>query len=72
MQPLKPGIGRLRRSAALGLRPGQHEIDEDAILLDRIVEQREAAIAMAEKPQHRRHPLDRVLHRRGRLDAGGA
>ena len=41
------------------------EVDEDAVLLDRIVEQREPAVAMAEKPQHRRHPLDRLLQRAG-------
>src|SRR5260370_41353932 len=68
VQSLKAGLRCLRRGVPFGLRPSQDEIDEHPILLARIVEQRQAAVAMAEKPQYRRHALDRVLQRRGRLD----
>ena len=71
LQPLKAGIGRLRRGAFLGFGARQNEIDKNAILLDRIVEQREPAVAMPEQPRYRRHALDRVLHR-WRLDPRGA
>src|SRR5712675_1909557 len=68
--PVK-AMRRLRRSGAFRLRTGQHEVDQDAVFLDRIVEQREAAVAMAEEAQYRRHCLDRVAQRGWRLDAGG-
>ena len=71
LQPLKTRMRGLRRRGTFRLRTGQHEVDHDAVFLDRIVEQREAAIAMAEEAQYRRHCLDRVAQRGWRLDAGG-
>ena len=68
LEALKPAMRRLHRGAALGFRLAEHEVDEHAVLLDRIVEQRKAPVAVAEKPQHRRHPVDRILKRRGHLD----
>ena len=72
LQPLKTGMRGLRRRGTFRLRTGQHEVDHDAVFLDRIVEQREAAVAMAEEAQYRRHCLDRVAQRGWRLDAGGS
>src|SRR5712691_7047582 len=68
LQALKTGLRRRHWRMAPRLRAGQGEIDDDAILLDRVVEQRETAIAMAKKPQHRRHALDRLLQWDGDVD----
>ena len=54
-EPLKSGVRRLLRRMAAGFRSGQDEIDDDRVLLDRAVEQRQPAVAVAEKAQHRRH-----------------
>ena len=48
------------------------EIDENAVFLDGVIEQRQLAVAVPEKPQHRRHPVDRILQRHGNLDMAGA
>src|SRR5690242_11973593 len=46
LQPLESGLRCLRRGAALRLRTGQDEIDDDPVLLDRVVEKSESAIAV--------------------------
>src|ERR1044071_7808747 len=71
-ETLETGMRRLRRRMAAAFRPGQDQIDKVRVFLDRIVEQREAAVAMTEKPQHRRHRLDRLLQRRRYVERGGA
>ena len=61
LQPIEAGLGRLCRCAPLGLGPRQNQVDQNPVVLKRVVEQREAAIAVPEKTQYRRHSLDRVL-----------
>ena len=58
-QPLKAARQRHRRCDLA--RPGarQHEVDQAAVAFPRAVEQRQASVAMAEEPQHRRHAVDR-------------
>src|SRR3954467_7086146 len=38
LQALKAHLRRIRRGAALRLRPGQHQVDEHRVFLDRVVE----------------------------------
>jgi hypothetical protein len=61
LHALEPGLRRLCRRPALGLRARQHEVDENAVFLDRIIEQRQLAVAVPEKTQHWRHAVDRLL-----------
>ena len=68
LQPIEAGLGRLYRCAPLGLGPRQNQVDKNPVVLQRVVEQREAAISVPEKTQYRRHLLDRVLQPVGCLD----
>src|SRR5579872_562569 len=72
LHSLEAQIGGARRRAALGFRAGQSKVDENAVFLDRVVEQRQLAVAVAEEPQHRRHFVDRLLQWSGRLDMSRA
>src|ERR1700720_3597029 len=49
LQALKARMRRLRRRRPARLRASQREVDEHPVFLDRIVEQRKAAVAMAKK-----------------------
>ena len=60
-EALEAGMGRARRRLALGLGLGEHQIDQRRRLLEAAVEQRQAAVAVAEEAQHRRRAVDRVL-----------
>ena len=51
LKPLEAGIGGVGEPAPFGLGSGQDEVEQDPILLQRIIEERKAAIAMAEQPQ---------------------
>ncbi len=67
-QPLEAGMrsGPQRPAPRIGLR--QHRIDQHGIACLAIVEQGQAAIAMPEKAQRRRHALDRALQEIRHLD----
>ena len=69
-EPVEPGIGSLPQRRPLHLRSGQDEIGQHPVLFDRIVEEREAPVAVPKQAQHRRHPFDRRLQGRRRLEPG--
>ena len=53
----------MRRRAPLGLGPRQNQVDKNPVFLERIVEQRQPAVAVAKKAEHRRHSLDGIFER---------
>ena len=48
-----------------GLRPREGHVDQPAFVFVRSVKERQTAVAMAEEPQHRRHPVNARLDRFG-------
>ena len=68
LQPVEASIGRMRRRAPLGLGARQNEVDQHPVFLERIVEQRQPAVAMPKKTHHRRHSLDGIFERGRDLD----
>src|SRR5246127_2571610 len=58
----------MRRRTPLGLGARQNEIDQHPVFLERIVEQRQSAVAVAKKAQHWRHSLDGIFKPGWNLD----
>ena len=58
-QPLEAARQRHRRRRLARARARQHEVHQGALAFPAAVEQREAAVAVAEEAQHRRHAVDR-------------
>ncbi len=70
LHALEPALGHGRRAASAAPGLGQHQVDQRRHLLARAVEQRQAAIAVAQRAQRRRHALDGGGQRRAAAGSG--
>ncbi len=71
LDALEPGVGHARHRIAVGIVIGQQGRDQVARRVAHAVEQRKAAVAVAEEPQHRHHAVDGVEQGRRRCDVAG-
>ncbi len=71
IEPLKAGMRHVRHRCAVGIVIGEQGRQQVGRRAAHAVEQRKAAVAVAEEAQHRHQAVDRVQQRRRRRDVAG-
>ena len=71
VEPLEAGMRHVRHRHAVGVVIGEQRRHQIGRRAAHAVEQRKAAVAMAEEAQHRHHAVDRIEQRRRRRDVAG-